>query len=153
MFSLEHSVNLSRRACRLYVLVLVLFTGVGLCTNKPPNHASDTLTHSQPDHDSLPADLNMLHQEGAVTIGSVDDDRVAEDVDTTTSETPVAEDVGVVRKKEVQRYPVASVSFHRVETPFIIGMWIFCASLAKIGMYISQQLNSYLLHKSNLFEK
>lgn len=34
---------------------------------------------------------------------------------------------------EVRRYPVASVEFARVETPFIIGLWIFCASLAKIG--------------------
>ena len=34
-----------------------------------------------------------------------------------------------------KRYPVASVEFVRVETPFIIGVWIFCASLAKIGEY------------------
>jgi sodium/hydrogen exchanger-like protein 3 len=32
-----------------------------------------------------------------------------------------------------KRYAVASVEFARVETPFIIGVWIFCASLAKIG--------------------
>jgi hypothetical protein len=32
-----------------------------------------------------------------------------------------------------KRYPVASVEFERVKTPFIIGVWIFCASLAKIG--------------------
>ncbi|KAF7277305.1 hypothetical protein GWI33_008731, partial [Rhynchophorus ferrugineus] len=36
------------------------------------------------------------------------------------------------QKKPVERYPVISVSFYRVETPFIIGLWIFCASLAKI---------------------
>lgn len=35
-----------------------------------------------------------------------------------------------------KRYPVASVEFGRVETPFIIGLWIFSASLAKIGEYI-----------------
>lgn len=35
-----------------------------------------------------------------------------------------------------ERYPVVSVEFTRVETPFIIGVWIFCASLAKIGEYI-----------------
>jgi hypothetical protein len=32
-----------------------------------------------------------------------------------------------------KRYAVTSVDFARVETPFIIGVWIFCASLAKIG--------------------
>jgi len=35
-----------------------------------------------------------------------------------------------------ERYPVATVEFERVATPFIIGVWIFCASLAKIGEYI-----------------
>jgi hypothetical protein len=34
-----------------------------------------------------------------------------------------------------KRYAVTSVDFARVETPFIIGVWIFCASLAKIGEY------------------
>lgn len=37
--------------------------------------------------------------------------------------------------KEVRRYPVTVVEFQRVETPFIIGTWIVCASLAKIGMW------------------
>ena len=35
-----------------------------------------------------------------------------------------------------ERYRIVSVEFSRVETPFIIGLWIFCASLAKIGEYI-----------------
>lgn len=131
MFSLEHSVHLSRRACRLLVLVLVLSAGVGLCTNGPPNHAADTFRHSQPDHDGLPADLSMLHQEG-VTVRAVED-RVTEGAATTTETVGREETTFSSAKKEVQRYPVASVSFHRVETPFIIGMWIFCASLAKIG--------------------
>lgn len=30
-------------------------------------------------------------------------------------------------------YKVFHAEFHRVETPFIIGIWIFFASLAKIG--------------------
>ena len=30
-------------------------------------------------------------------------------------------------------YKVISVEFHRVETPFVIGIWIFFASIAKIG--------------------
>lgn len=113
------------------MLVLVLSASVGLCLNSPPNHAADTLIHTQPDHDGLPADLNMLHQQG-VTVRTVEDE-VAEDAATTTQTVETEETTTTSVKKEVQRYPVASVSFHRVETPFIIGMWIFCASLAKIG--------------------
>ena len=33
----------------------------------------------------------------------------------------------------VERYPVTTVDFSRVETPFIIGIWILFASIAKIG--------------------
>ncbi|KAK7066812.1 hypothetical protein SK128_011217, partial [Halocaridina rubra] len=31
-----------------------------------------------------------------------------------------------------ERYPVAVIDFVRVQTPFIIGLWIFCAALGKI---------------------
>lgn len=40
-----------------------------------------------------------------------------------------------------KRYPVASVEFDRVKTPFIIGVWIFCASLAKIGFHMTPKLS------------
>ncbi|KAJ9583039.1 hypothetical protein L9F63_022618, partial [Diploptera punctata] len=40
--------------------------------------------------------------------------------------------VQTVEHGETKRYSVASVEFKRVETPFIIGVWIFSASLAKI---------------------
>jgi len=40
--------------------------------------------------------------------------------------------------------------FERVEIPFIIALWIFCASLAKIGIQLSQIVNkkfvSALIH-------
>lgn len=32
-----------------------------------------------------------------------------------------------------ERYPVVVVDFERVQTPFIIGLWIFLACLGKIG--------------------
>lgn len=34
---------------------------------------------------------------------------------------------------KVERYPITTVDFGRVETPFIIGIWILFASIAKIG--------------------
>ena len=35
--------------------------------------------------------------------------------------------------------------FERVEIPFIIALWIFCASLAKIGIQLSQIVNKICL--------
>lgn len=34
---------------------------------------------------------------------------------------------------KMERYPLSSVDFARVKTPFIIGIWILSASIAKIG--------------------
>ncbi|XP_025836783.1 probable Na(+)/H(+) antiporter nhx-9 [Agrilus planipennis] len=39
-------------------------------------------------------------------------------------------------------YEISSVDFHRVETPFIIGIWIFSASLAKIGFHMTPKLSA-----------
>lgn len=37
------------------------------------------------------------------------------------------------RSRPIKRYQILHVEFERVKTPFIIGIWIVCASLAKIG--------------------
>ncbi|XP_020286417.1 probable Na(+)/H(+) antiporter nhx-9 isoform X2 [Pseudomyrmex gracilis] len=42
---------------------------------------------------------------------------------------------------EKPEYHVISVEFHRVETPFIIGIWIFFASIAKIGFHMTPKLS------------
>lgn len=39
--------------------------------------------------------------------------------------------------KNVKEYKIFITEFHRVETPFIIGIWIFFASVAKIGKRFS----------------
>uniref|UniRef100_T1JK84 Sodium/hydrogen exchanger n=1 Tax=Strigamia maritima TaxID=126957 RepID=T1JK84_STRMM len=39
-------------------------------------------------------------------------------------------------------YPVASVDFKRVQIPFIIALWIFLATLAKIGFHMANKLSS-----------
>lgn len=36
---------------------------------------------------------------------------------------------------KLREYAIFTVEFHRVETPFVIGLWIFFASLAKIGKW------------------
>lgn len=43
------------------------------------------------------------------------------------------EDVATHDEHKVERYPVTTIDFSRVETPFIIGVWILFASIAKIG--------------------
>lgn len=40
--------------------------------------------------------------------------------------------------KPLREYQVFHVEFHRVETPFVIGIWIFFASIAKIGKSINR---------------
>ncbi|XP_073826464.1 na[+]/H[+] hydrogen exchanger 2 isoform X36 [Musca autumnalis] len=40
-----------------------------------------------------------------------------------------------------ERYPLAQVEFDRVKTPFIIGVWILSASIAKIGFHMTPKLH------------
>lgn len=47
-------------------------------------------------------------------------------------------------EKAKRQYDIITVEFHRVETPFVIGIWIFFASIAKIGTP-SALLSSYLV--------
>ncbi|XP_065215185.1 sodium/hydrogen exchanger 3 isoform X2 [Planococcus citri] len=41
----------------------------------------------------------------------------------------------------VKRFKIADIEFQRVETPVLIAMWIFCASLAKICFHMAPDLN------------
>ncbi|XP_015109560.1 probable Na(+)/H(+) antiporter nhx-9 isoform X1 [Diachasma alloeum] len=43
--------------------------------------------------------------------------------------------------KTPRQYEVFKVEFPRVETPFVIGIWIFFASLAKIGFHMAPRLS------------
>ncbi|KAH8249563.1 hypothetical protein KR032_010583 [Drosophila birchii] len=42
---------------------------------------------------------------------------------------------------KMTRYPLSSVDFGRVKTPFIIGIWILSASIAKIGFHMTPKLH------------
>ncbi|XP_066909309.1 probable Na(+)/H(+) antiporter nhx-9 isoform X9 [Halyomorpha halys] len=52
---------------------------------------------------------------------------------------PASTTQGPVQK--VKQYHVWAVEFARVETPFMIGLWIFCSSIAKIGFHMAPRLN------------
>ncbi|GAB1866101.1 Sodium/hydrogen exchanger [Camponotus japonicus] len=46
-----------------------------------------------------------------------------------------------VEQSPKPEYHIISVEFPRVETPFVIGIWIFFASLAKIGFHMAPKLS------------
>lgn len=137
MYSLQHCVNLSRRACRwCWFLVFVLFASGHAV---PPDHASEDsnvrphIGRYDTEAYKRAYDINSLSKGNLIPTSSVRHAVIHEEP------TEVPDYVGEPdtevppKKKPVERYPVMTVSFHRVETPFIIALWIFCASLAKIG--------------------
>lgn len=139
MNSLEYGVNLSRRACRIVKASGVMFLlAAGLCNGlpKPPNHATD-IGVSVDRQTALNLDYNIYDLSSlykniptqAAKPNDVSSDRNNDNNNNIVPETRADDKID-------KRYPVIQVSFHRVETPFIIGLWIFCASLAKIGKFI-----------------
>ncbi|XP_036140482.1 probable Na(+)/H(+) antiporter nhx-9 isoform X2 [Monomorium pharaonis] len=46
-----------------------------------------------------------------------------------------------VQQSPKPEYRIINVEFTRVETPFLIGIWIFFASIAKIGFHMAPKLN------------
>ncbi|XP_068893583.1 Na(+)/H(+) exchanger protein 2-like isoform X4 [Tenebrio molitor] len=134
MYSLQHCVNLSRRACTAG-LILLWLVGISLAYPKPPDHASDTVMHPPVNRGVNTKDISSLYVGTTVdTTGNA----VPEETTTSMMTNPTPKEP---KKKEVERYPVLSVSFYRVEIPFIIGLWIFCASLAKIGFHMAPKLS------------
>lgn len=157
MYSLKHSVNLSRRACwtLYFVIILTISCGVfvvnGFENNNNYNDAGDALTYPRPDLEPLPQDFKKPYKGvnfgpmGPTNMGDYQQSSKTDNIQTEKSKNDDDENNIYAEKlssttvkpdkknKTVKRYPMASVSFHRVETPFIIGLWIFCASLAKIG--------------------
>lgn len=118
----------------------MLLLAAGLCNGlpKPPNHAADIGVDRQTpiNLDYNIYDLSNLYKRiptlakpydapVTTTVNNLDEMAVST-VEYSETSKPHRQD---------KRYPVISVSFHRVETPFIIGLWIFCASLAKIGKF------------------
>ncbi|XP_049819790.1 sodium/hydrogen exchanger 3 isoform X4 [Aethina tumida] len=139
MYSLRHGVNLSRRACRFALLIVTLLLGLCGVHAKPPNHASDTVQHPPVNLDGQNSmDISSLYK--GIPTPQVDMQRNEVPTDDPTEEPPPT--TLHPPKKPVERYPVASVSFHRVETPFIIGLWILSASLAKIGFHMAPKLSA-----------
>ncbi|XP_066250876.1 Na(+)/H(+) exchanger protein 2 isoform X6 [Euwallacea similis] len=147
MYSLQHCVNLSRRACRFSVVAffVVLVSGHAV----PPDHASEDSDVRPPlgGYDARAYDrafdISSLAKGNLIPTSSV---RHAGGQEEPTEVSVELGQVGATeappKKKPVERYKVITVSFPRVETPFIIALWIFCASLAKIGFHMAPKLSA-----------
>nr|CAH7763126.1 unnamed protein product [Callosobruchus chinensis] len=136
--------------------VLLALLGAAWGGGKPPDHAADAGQRppgvlGQPHYDTsslyrvIPtSSFQSANTQPSLAVPSTQES--LPDMTTTLAGTPddlqgVATGEDGPTKKQVTRYPVISVSFHRVETPFIIGLWIFFASLAKIGFHMAPKLS------------
>ncbi|KAK9502394.1 hypothetical protein O3M35_011177 [Rhynocoris fuscipes] len=74
---------------------------------------------------------------------------------TISSALPTTVDQKQHSNEPVKRFDVMKVEFTRVETPFIIGLWIFCSSLAKIEFKIvpSDYFQIKSIANTNIFYK
>ncbi|XP_047515787.1 sodium/hydrogen exchanger 3 isoform X2 [Pieris napi] len=136
MTSLKHGVNLSRRACRR---AFGLFTAAALLTVANTNPIEST-TKSSP---SIAVDgISTYPGLGFGPMGPVaplpgepPGTQLRQKQEITTA-TPSTEE-----PKKERTLVIAAFEFHRVETPFLIGLWIFFASIAKIGFHMTPKLS------------
>lgn len=79
--------------------------------------------------------LEVASAEKNIRLQNEEPGTYSSDYDNTVEGLPMVEDDMYHKEKptnSVKRFKVADVEFQRVETPVLISMWIFCASLAKI---------------------
>ncbi|XP_021928475.1 sodium/hydrogen exchanger 3-like isoform X3 [Zootermopsis nevadensis] len=139
----RHSCNEGRNVTFLFfIMVLLLLLGhLGVCSGRPDALASSSSsTTSSPSGRSpiRPDDQGGFEESRPISPGPVflyNADDGKSDVQSSKSDTKHNDSGGS------KRYDVMSVDFARVETPFIIGVWIFCASLAKIGFHMTPTLS------------
>ncbi|XP_071451595.1 sodium/hydrogen exchanger 3-like isoform X8 [Hetaerina americana] len=112
----------------LLPLILVMFMAVGVDSDSSPLIVTSPVASPSAPVSAYAAD--PLSASTMATAGSTED-----------SSSGYGEHASGKDPSKVKRYPVASVEFARVETPFIIGLWIFCASLAKIGFHMAPKLS------------
>lgn len=160
MYSLQHGVNLSRRACRpnaadLRFVCLLLYVVSFKCAANPTQQPS---TNSAGTYRPIaPANVVFSHTRSVITtdrneqetssgaypglqfgpMGPIDRTGALVSSKLVKHEPLQQHTTSTnVQKAQVERYKIMTFDFTRVETPFLIGLWIFCASLAKIGKYL-----------------
>uniref|UniRef100_A0A2A4JNX1 Sodium/hydrogen exchanger n=1 Tax=Heliothis virescens TaxID=7102 RepID=A0A2A4JNX1_HELVI len=137
MTSLKHGVNLSRRACRR-PLVWVALAALLSCAHSGPVESTTKQSPSiTVDGISTYPGLGFGPMGPVVPVpGEPPGTQLRQHQDTTTN-LPSTEKP----EKKVKKLVIAAFEFHRVETPFLIGLWIFFASIAKIGFHMAPKLS------------
>ncbi|XP_063828273.1 sodium/hydrogen exchanger 3 isoform X3 [Ostrinia nubilalis] len=136
MTSLKHGVNLSRRACRqgLVVAAVLLLPIVHLSPIESTTKQSPSITV---DGSSTYPGLGFGPMGPVAPLpGEPLGTQLRQNQESTT-DLPAT-----VKTKKERTFVIAAFEFHRVETPFLIGLWIFFASLAKIaGFHMTPKLS------------
>ncbi|XP_063382393.1 sodium/hydrogen exchanger 3 isoform X2 [Cydia fagiglandana] len=138
MTSLKHGVNLSRRACRAGARALTLAAVVAVLATADCNPIESTTKQSPSitvDGTSTYPGLGFGPMGPVAPLPGDSGTQLRQQLESTTDLPATAS-----AKKE-RTFVIAAFEFHRVETPFLIGLWIFFASLAKIGFHMAPKLS------------
>ncbi|XP_047534409.1 sodium/hydrogen exchanger 3 isoform X4 [Vanessa atalanta] len=136
MTSLKHGVNLSRRACRPYIKFLAAAAFLAVAVASPIESTTKQSPSITVDGISTYPGLGFGPMGPVAPLpGEPPGTQLRQQQETTTETTTTA------KPKKERTFVIAAVEFHRVETPFLIGVWIFFASLAKIGFHMAPKLS------------
>ncbi|XP_026499091.1 sodium/hydrogen exchanger 3 isoform X6 [Vanessa tameamea] len=136
MTSLKHGVNLSRRACRPYIKFLAAAAFLAVAVASPIESTTKQSPSITVDGISTYPGLGFGPMGPVAPMpGEPPGTQLRQQQETTTETTTTA------KPKKERTFVIAAVEFHRVETPFLIGVWIFFASLAKIGFHMAPKLS------------
>ncbi|KPJ07272.1 Sodium/hydrogen exchanger 3 [Papilio machaon] len=136
MTSLKHGVNLSRRACRRLLTALTAAALLVVISSNPIESSTKQTPSITVDGISTYPGLGFGPMGPVVPLpGDPPGTQLRQKQDTTT-QLPTT-----VKPKKERSIVIAAVEFHRVETPFLIGLWIFFASIAKIGFHMAPKLS------------
>lgn len=130
-FRLQHP-DLSRRVCRVSLILFVFLFALNH-VEPSPTQSPDAFAKAETLPGTRRDSLFRFRREGdAASSPTTTAETMTPTTSATTSSPSPSKHAGPTDPPK--RFAFASVDFPRVEIPFIIALWIFCASLAKIGM-------------------
>ncbi|CRL03979.1 CLUMA_CG017099, isoform B [Clunio marinus] len=137
---------LSKKHLITLVLINVLLINCGYANARPNLEASLNSDDAVQPQNLAPPDLSSSSIDG----------RSHDDIDYKTASLALVDHDSKVGHAKAgghevpERYPITSIDFGRVETPFIISVWILFASIAKIGFHMAPKINKVLPESSLL---